>query len=71
MLHSCDAGEYSIITTYAPGYDLIDKVDGYSDMKFRVLSTTAIYIKWIEKSKFLASNVEYVERNKDKLTRPF
>ena len=71
MLHSCDAGEYSIITTYAPGYQLKDKADGYSDMKFLLLETTAIYIKWIEKNKFLASNVEYVEKNRDKLTRPF
>ena len=30
MLHSCDAGEYSIITAYPRPYKLSDPKDGYS-----------------------------------------
>ena len=71
MLHSCDAGEYSVITGYAPGYELKNPTDGYSEMIFKTLKTTVIFVQDILKSKFLQSQVDYVQKNRDKLTRPF
>ena len=45
MLHSCDAGEYSVITAYAPGYGLVDDTDGYSDIEFgaKLIRTIFVY----------------------------
>lgn len=47
MLHSCDAGEYSILTAYAPAYDLTDVKDGYSDIVLGELKTTVTYVQYI------------------------
>ena len=30
MLHSCDAGEMSVITAYPPGFKMSNPEDGYS-----------------------------------------
>ena len=35
MLHSCDAGEMSVLTSYPNGFGMRDLMDGYSD--FRLL----------------------------------
>ena len=34
MLHSCDAGEYSILSQYAPDYEQVDR-DGSSGILYR------------------------------------
>ena len=44
MLHSCDAGEYSILTAYAPAYFLTDVKDGYSDIVLGEPETTVTYV---------------------------
>ena len=35
MLHSCDAGEYSILSNYPLGFGMADLEDGYSDFVFQ------------------------------------
>ena len=32
MLHSCDAGEYSILSTYAPDYEQVENADFYNGL---------------------------------------
>ena len=34
MLHSCDAGEYSVITAYPTSFENADPSDGYSEVIF-------------------------------------
>ena len=33
MLHSTDAGEMAVLTTYLPGFNMADLEDGYSDFE--------------------------------------
>ena len=42
MLHSCDAGEYAVITAYAPGFEMEDIMDGYSKANLLDLSINAM-----------------------------
>ena len=34
LLHSCDAGEYSVLTSYADAYNLLDPDDPNSEITF-------------------------------------
>ena len=34
LLHSCDAGEYSVLTSYADAYNLLDPQDINSEITF-------------------------------------
>ena len=42
MLHSCDAGEKSVITAYGQGFDMADLADGYSDFTLHILNVAAM-----------------------------
>ena len=43
MLHSCDAGEYSILSTYAPDYEPMEDYEGFSGIMYR----RAVRAHWI------------------------
>ena len=36
MLHSCDAGEYSVLTSYPQGFEQADPKNGYSQITLQV-----------------------------------
>ena len=42
MLHSCDAGEMSVITAYAPGFTMADPSDGYSEASPHIAPVAAM-----------------------------
>ena len=42
MLHSCDAGEKSVLTYYPGDFALTDPSDGYSDKLYMVLTMNAM-----------------------------
>ena len=44
MLHSCDAGEYSILTSYPNGFGMRDPKDGYSE--FHLLPNPVFAMSW-------------------------
>ena len=44
MLHSCDAGEYSVLTTYCPNLDVIDYGDDYSSADLPVYTLSIQYM---------------------------
>ena len=73
MLHSSDAGEYSVLSSYAPGYSH----DDYSDIN-SILNLMSPIISGIRVNGFTDEHsgiIEYrsfsVSRNEDKITKPF
>ena len=42
MLHSCDAGEKSVITAYVQGFDMEDLKDPNSEFKVQISNVAAM-----------------------------
>ena len=42
MLHSCDAGEKSVLTYYPGDFALVDHKDGYSNFSYKVYMMNAM-----------------------------
>ena len=70
MLHSCDAGEYSVLTAYAPSFEYEVRDNG---VEVAVANPTLTAIRWFATlpTRMTAGGVLTVERNADWFVRPF
>ena len=75
MLHSCDAGEMSVITAYAPGFTMDDPTDGYSAFSLHTSAVVAMRHYQIRDEpggdRMPVHGVRQLDRNSDKMVRPF
>ena len=78
MLHSCDAGEKSIISVYPVGFEMSDPSNGYSDFKLiEVPPTIMRFYNFRTKPEFGITDrkpvigVRVLNFNSDKMVKPF
>ena len=79
MLHSCDAGEKSVLSVYPLGFTMSDPSDGYSD--FQLLNSPVSIMRFYNfrddpqddpvPDRMPVHGIRVLERNSDKMVRPF
>ena len=71
MLHSCNAGEYSVLTTYPPKYEYVELNNGKREEKLNNDALTTIRFFGTMPNGQQAGGVISLERNEDWFVRPF
>ena len=69
MLHSCDAGEYSVITTYPAGFKVSNPSDGWSQP---IVDIVKFAMRWYDFTDTMPIHGgRAIEYNSDEFTKPY
>ena len=72
LLHSCDAGEHSVLTSYVDAYHLHDPKDPNSEVYYDNEGFKVNFVNDFNRFKLLyLAQASSIEKNRDKLTMPF
>ena len=69
MLHSCDAGEHSVLSIYPSVFELVDPMDGFGEAAFSLASYA---MRWFYYSNTMPIHGAYlINYNTDKFDKPY